>query len=537
LIGAAPSHRSDAPVRSADGYFHPSTEEELVALVRLARHEGVSLRVRGSGHSIPAAIDSDGRAAAAGPARRGVAAPSSRDIDVRLDRYTRVDIDVATGRATVQAGCRLGEDPRDRTGLSTFDASLVAQLDRRGLALPDLGGVTHQTVAGFLMTGSCGGTVRYSNEDAIVAFRFIDGEGRVHEVDRDQGDLFDAFGCSMGLLGVLSTVTFAAVPRYDILGREDISPVGDAPLDLCGAGAGGLGAFLRETEYARLMWWPQAGVDRLVTWQARRMRAEDYRGDRGTPGGLRPRPYDALRTGLTSPVLSRGVSLASQWAGGKILDAIAGTSALGRVLAGRGPALAAASGRAAALAQARILPTVLDPFVPLDRSGAHHFWDSWWRGLPMDNQMSERSLPTTFTEIWVPLDDAAAVMTRLRDHFREHGHAGTGAYIFEVYAARASRFWMHAGHGRDSLRFDVFWFERNPGDPTTTFFVQFWRLLQPFGYRLHWGKHLPKDDSLGADYLRRQFPRWDDFLALRESLDPHGIFLNRHFRKALGVRS
>ena len=94
---------------------------------------------------------------------------------------------------------------------------------------------------------------------------------------------------------------------------------------------------------------------------------------------------------------------------------------------------------------------------------------------------------------------------------------------------------MHAGHGRDSLRIDVFWFERNPEDPTTTFFVQFWELLRPFGYRLHWGKHLPRNDDLGVRYLRRQFPRWDDFLELRRSLDPAGIFLNRHFRKALGV--
>jgi D-arabinono-1,4-lactone oxidase len=523
LVGAAPA-------RWNDGYFHPSSEEELIALVRLARSEGRSLRVRGSGHSIAAAIDSDGRARAA---RAGQ--PSSRDIDVLLDRYTRVDIDVERRRVTVQAGCRLGDDPRDPSGLATFDSSLVAQLDRAGLALPDLGGVTHQTVAGFLMTGSCGGTVRYSNEDSLLAFRFVDGEGKVHEVTRDQGDLFDAFGCSMGLLGVLSTVTFACIPRYDVVGREDISPEDAAPMDLFGGGPRGLGAFFRDTEYARLMWWPQTGVERVTTWQARRMGDADYRSDTGPRGALLPRPYDALRTGLTSPVLSRGVSLAAQWAGGKIFDTIAGTRALARGLSARFPAIAQASQRLAPIAERRILPGVLEPFVPVDEAGPHLFWDSWWNGLPMDNPMSDTSLPTTFTEIWVSLDDAAEVMSLLRAHFRERGFAATGAFIFEIYAARASRFWMHAGHGRDSLRIDIFWFERNPEDPTTTFFVQFWELLRPFGYRLHWGKHLPRNDDLGVHYLRRQFPRWDDFLALRRSLDPAGIFLNRHFRKALGV--
>ena len=53
----------------------------------------------------------------------------------------------------------------------------------------------------------------------------------------------------------------------------------------------------------------------------------DYRSDTGPRGALLPRPYDAMRTGLTSPVLSRGVSLAAQWAGGKIFDTIAGTRA------------------------------------------------------------------------------------------------------------------------------------------------------------------------------------------------------------------
>jgi FAD/FMN-containing dehydrogenase len=515
------------PSRWVDGYFHPSSEDELVALVRLARRDGVSLRVRGSGHSIAAAIDTDGRARAS--------REPSRDIDVSLDRYTRIDIDVASRRVTVQAGCRLGDDPRDPTGLATLESSLVAQLDRVGLALPDLGGVTHQTVAGFLMTGSCGGTVRYSNEDAILAFRFIDGEGRVHEAVRDQGELFDAFGCSMGLLGVVSTVTFACIPRYDILGREDITAEDSAPMDLCGAGPTGLGAFFRETDYARLMWWPQRGVERVVTWQARRMGDSDYRGDTGPRGGLRQRPYDAMRTGLTSPVLSRGLSLTMQWAGGAFYDAIDGTRSLARGLSARFPTVAATSQRLGPLVERHILPSGIGAFVPVDEAGPHQFWDSWWHGLPMDNDMSDSSLPTTFTEIWVPLDDAAEVMTLLRAHFRAHGLAATGTFIFEVYAARSSRFWMHAGHNRDSLRIDVFWFSRNREDPTKTFFVQFWELLRPFGYRLHWGKHLPKNDALGVHYLRKQFPRWDDFLAQRRSLDPAGVFLNRHFRKALGV--
>ena len=64
-----------------------------------------------------------------------------------------------------------------------------------------------------------------------------------------------------------------------------------------------------------------------------------------------------------------------------------------------------------------------------------------------------------------------------------------------------------------------------------------WRLLQPFGYRLHWGKYLPVDPLLGAVHLRRHTPRWDDFLALRKVMDPDGVFLTSYWRTALGIEA
>lgn len=507
--------------READGYYHPRTEAELQSLVLYARARGETVRVRGSLHSIPAAIHSDGHLARSG-----------RDIDVSLDRYTRVTFDDARRRVTVQAGCRLGDDPGDPTGLATFEASLVAQLEARGWALPDLGGVTHQTVSGFLMTGSCGGTVRFSNEDAVVAFRFIDGEGTIREVERDRDALFDAFACSMGLLGIVSTVTFACIERYDLVGRATVTSDDAWPTRLSGPGPSPLESFFRKTDYARLMWWPQAGVERVVTWQARRMQSADYTHQTGPSGALRPRPYDQLGTGLSHPRLRDGASQLAQWVGGKAFDAMARARSFARRIERRAPATARLVGPMRSMFTAHVLPRVLGQFVPLDPEG-QPFWDSWWHGLPMDNQMSESSLPTSFTEIWVPLEATHDVMASLRAHFRTGGFAATGAFLFEIYAARASRYWMHPGQGRDSLRIDVFWFDRNGDDPVTTFFPQFWELLAPFGYRLHWGKYLPHDG--GARYLKEQYPRWNDFLRARAELDPQGIFLNTHFRRALAI--
>jgi hypothetical protein len=46
---------------------------------------------------------------------------------------------------------------------------------------------------------------------------------------------------------------------------------------------------------------------------------------------------------------------------------------------------------------------------------------------------------------------------------------------------------------------------------------------------MHWGKLLSPDVS----YLRRQYPRWDDFLSLRSRLDPYHLFVSDYWRTHL----
>jgi FAD/FMN-containing dehydrogenase len=511
-----------APERGADGYFHPASEAELCALVRFARREGRKLRVRGSAHSTPQAVYAD-------PAT--MAARERVHVDIMLDRYTHVEFNATSRQVTVEAGCHLGRDPRDPTQTSTWENSLSAQLDARGWALPDLGGVTHQTVSGFLMTGSRGGSVRHAFESSVVAMRMVDGLGETHELVRDRDPLFFAALCSMGLLGVVSTLTLQCEARFDIIGQEDSTPEHSCAFGLFADGEDGLEVFLHRSEYARLMWWPQEGVRRVVTWQARRMQSADYTARTGARGALTPKRYYALGDIGLGPTLTSALNQTAQVVGGLFYDAVAQAERTSRALPWRSPLDVRSKVRSGFARQ--ILPRVLRHFVHARNTQA--FWDSWYEGLPLDNQMLERSLPTDFTEIWVPLDRAGEVMRAMRRHYDRQGYDATGAFICEVYAARASRSWMHPGFERDSLRIDLFWFRRNPSDPRASYYVQFWELLQEFAYRLHWGKHLPRSRALGAVHLRANMPRWDDFLAARAELDPEGVFLTPYWRDALGV--
>lgn len=308
LGGGKPIERDPGihvPFRGKDGCYHPTSEDEIASLIRLSRDLGGKVRVIGSGHSVWESII---------PEDFDFAAPTNERL-VCLDKYRRIlgfknDPDNPDCLLVeVEAGCHLGESPRlavpfalsptaskdpatpNITHGASWEESLNFALQQRGYALPDLGGISHQTVGGFLSTGSAGGTCKWSFLDSVVALRVIDGNARVHvlKADGSNPDLFASVGVGLGLCGVISTVTLRAVKTYNIVGTETISTTKGAPdLDFYGDGDAGrpsLAKFLKETDYSRLMWWPQRDFDRLVVWKASRVAP--------TPD-FEPNPYEEV---------------------------------------------------------------------------------------------------------------------------------------------------------------------------------------------------------------------------------------------------
>jgi FAD/FMN-containing dehydrogenase len=481
-----------------DGYYHPATEADLVALIEKANSARITLRVRGSGHSEPGGIN----ASAQGPGRGDA-------IDVQLDRMAAVTFDDESMQVTVQAGCHLGRDPEDLTGTSTWSNSLFWQLDRHGWALPDMGGITRQTVGGFLSTGSAGGSVEHSPGDLIVKIRLVDGNGVVHEWERsdDPNNPFFAAGISMGLLGVITSVTLQCVPKYNVIGHEQTSDYESCAVDLFGAGGSrpSLETFLRAAEHSRLLWWPQKGARKMTVWQASKIRA--------TPDFV-PKPYQQVRPifGSTTPAYA-AIALAF-----KLLDGLNPPGPRGL--------LEKRFERVLSLAYKVIAGQLLRPT-------SQDFQDFWWRGLPMDDQTNYRHLPTSFTELWVPIDKTEEAMNRLRRHFEEGGYPATGIYACELYASSPSQFWMSPAYGQAMFRIDPFWPRKSGVDPHRHFYPQFWKLFEDMEYTLHWGKALVPD----PEYLSRRYVRWEDFFRLRAEMDPNQVFINDYWRQHLGIAS
>lgn len=474
---------------SADalGYLHPADEAEVSAIVRAA--DGRPVRVRGAAHSVPGAIHT-------GPRLEG---RRHDGIDLVLDRLDGVSLDGTI--VTVGAGVRLGPDPRDphrRPGL-------CAWLHARGLALINVGGVLHQTVAGFLMTGSCGGSTTEDVSASVVGLRLVDGRGEVHDVGEDDPRL-PGLRVSLGLCGVVTEVRLRCVPAFFLAGREDVVGEVGPTFDLYADGPTGVAAFLRRHRFARLLWWPQAEVRRVVRWRA------DPAPD-GPVVRYRPMP----------PVL--GSSLPVQAGAGLALRAISGWRGLSRRLVGvrATGALASSVGRV-------VKGPVYRAFVGEPATAA--FSGPWHEVLPMDQEMDEGLLPTTFTEVFVPLRLAHTALRALRDLRERTGDAAVGRFAIELYAAPASEAWLSPAFGEAQLRINVFWLEVAGQDPRDTFFPRLWAALAPFGPRLHWGKLLPwvpSDAGLAARY-----PRLPELLRLRAQLDPDDLFFTPYWRAALG---
>ena len=443
--GAAP------PLRGEHGFFHPASEAELIALVLMAAEQKLNCRVRGSAHSVSHAIYADPLSKIPNRTNWQKPTPGS-GVEIMLDRYRELRvIDEGLKIVEVDAGIHLGADPSDPTGTATWPNSLLCKLDERGWMLSNLGGITRQTVSGFTATGSSGGSVKYSFNDDILGFRVIDAAGKVHVLSRDDPDparreLFNAMVPNLGLLGVVSTLTLQCLDTYNVAGQESITTVDDCAIDLFGPGTAdkpSLEAFLREVEYARLLWWPQRGVEKIEVWQAQRTAPQP---------GFRPHHYEEFSN---HPALSEvAVSLIYTVLGNlgdlsrtskqfdrtfdraqQLLEKTAGIVRLGPFGKRLAKTICDTGQRAAECAVVPLkpwaglieraipvfFPTVLAIFVKLDadkggneKGEPQSFHDHAWAGLPMDSEAEDQILPTGFTEMWVPLGRTEQVMRLLR---------------------------------------------------------------------------------------------------------------------------
>jgi L-gulono-1,4-lactone dehydrogenase len=128
-------------------------------------------------------------------------------------------------------------------------------------------------------------------------------------------------------------------------------------------------------------------------------------------------------------------------------------------------------------------------------------------------------------EYAVPLDRLADAFRAVRALIAERGWRIS--FPVEVRVAAGDDRWLSTASGRDSgyLALHRYWRE----DPSE-YFAAAEEVLLAHGGRPHWGK----EHTLDAADLRERYPRFDDFTALRDRLDPHRMFANPYLQRVLG---
>jgi FAD-linked oxidoreductase len=154
------------------------------------------VRVAGAGHSFSAGAVTDGTL-------------------LSLDALARVlDADAASGLVRVEAGIRL--------------RALSRELHTRALAMPNLGDVDAQSLAGALATGTHGTGMRLPNlSGQVAAMELVLADGSERTLTEADGDLLRAARVGLGALGVVVAVTLRCVPAFRLRNVDRPEPLED----------------------------------------------------------------------------------------------------------------------------------------------------------------------------------------------------------------------------------------------------------------------------------------------------------------------
>jgi FAD-linked oxidoreductase len=186
-------------------FEEPATTGQVVNAVNAARSRSQRIRVRGNLHSFSEIVRTE-------------------DTLISLEAMSGViDADTSSGLVRVRAG--------------TSIYNLSRALDAIGLAIPNLGDIDVQSVAGATATGTHGTGLHYGNISAqVMAAQVVTAAGEVVEID--DGDELKAARVSLGTLGVVTELTLQCVPSFR-LDRLDLPrPIGEtlAQIDDLSAG-------------------------------------------------------------------------------------------------------------------------------------------------------------------------------------------------------------------------------------------------------------------------------------------------------------
>jgi len=415
----------------------PSTVDDLVAVVACAARRGDRVKAVGAGHSFTGVAVTDGTM-------------------ISLDEMSGIlsAEPTPTGAlVTVYAGTRLRE--------------LSALLWAMGLALPNLGDIDVQSIAGAVSTGTHGTGTQFNGlASSVRGLTVVLADGSVAECSPEHDPaLFEAARLGLGALGVLATLTLECVPAFRLRAHEAPSSLRETLADVESVRTG--------VDHFEFYWFPH--TDGVLTKHNTRL-----------DGPAPVQPVGRIRGLVDDELLSNGLFSAFQQ------------------VCTRAPAAIPPLNRVASRALS-----------------ARTFVDRSYRVFASNRRVRFREM-----EYAVPAETLPAVIREIETWLRE-SDTRIG-FPVEVRFAASDDVWLSTAHGRETAYVAVHQYHRGEH---RAYFEAVEQIMRAVDGRPHWGKLHGRT----ADDLRPTYPRFDDFLAVRDRVDPERMFANPYLDRVLGV--
>lgn len=402
----------------------------------------------------------------------------SDEFMISLDKLCRpLHIDQERKLVTVQAGMRM------------YD--LHKLLDERGLALENLGSISEQSIAGMMATATHGSSLRYSILSQFVTkITMILADGSVLRCSREEyEDVFSAALVHLGALGILVDVTLRVSSAFDISADREVISF-PRMLDLWAEDR-----LWQAAEYTRVWWFPYSR--KAVWWKGQRIQAGQ-------------------------PKRSGGSWFSNMLWAYHIQQALL---CIGRFFPHAGPAIEKLVFARQYGSEGR-LDTVVDrAHESLNMNCLFsQYVDEW--ALPLEKGIEAcRRL-----DLWLSCKEQEAGIP----------YSSKGVYVHAPIELRVSspvdqgEAWLSTAYGGPVCYIGIIMYKPYGLQvPYRRFFQAYEYLMTELGGRPHWAKQF----DVGPNALRKLYPRFNDWLQVRERLDPEGLFLTAyHERHLLGTR-
>jgi hypothetical protein len=380
---------------------------------------------------------------------------------------------------------------------------LNAHLDRNGLALRQMGGYDHQTVAGVISTSTHGSGVELGPlNDFAHSFDMVVSGGRVVRVERVGGPtnraaymahhgerreliqddrVFDAVAVGMGCMGVICTALIEVEPKYHLREVRELHPWAKVRADLED------GAVLRDNEHYELVFSPYRRKLEYPCLVTTRNRVADPRN----------RPWDKrMRNWL--------VELAAR---------LPFTSRMLNLVLHIRPSLAPL------LLESAMRALVKDEYDEVS--------------YKVYNIGSANLVPAISAEVGIPMDgrhiEAVERIFELADRRRRLGDVYQSSPI-ALRFVKASPAYVSMMHGRDTMMMELIQLSGNEGG--FELLGDYEEALYDLGGRPHWGQVNTLTGSNGL--VASMYPRYEDWQAVHREMNASGVF-DSPFSKRVGI--